>query len=118
YTAVNITFGNCINKLRITACTVFRNAIFRFYRGHYFLNELRKMSQFYIVASPFNSAAARMSQNQNKLYAGHCSGIFQASENARGDDVACNADAENIAQSLVKNQLCRCAAVHTAEYCG
>jgi hypothetical protein len=43
-------------------------------------------------------------------------GIFQAGQDIVVNNIACNPDAEEIAQSLIKNQFHGCAGIHTAQY--
>jgi hypothetical protein len=74
------------------------------------------MSQLNMVAGADNCTAPGMAEYHDHFRTYDFGGEFHTTQNVRVQDIAGDADTEEITQPLVKNQLGRRAAVDTAQY--
>jgi len=81
----------------------------------YFLQQSGQVSPVDLVAGTDDCAALRMSQHRDYFRSRNLTRVLHAAENVIVDDVACDADAEDVSQSLVENQFSRCAGIDAAQ---
>jgi hypothetical protein len=81
-----------------------------------FLKELGYVAVFHTFLRTVDGAAFGVAQYHQQFGAYVFDGIFQTGQDIVVDNIACNPDAEEVAESLIKNQFHGCAGVHTAQY--
>src|SRR3954463_379075 len=73
-----------------------------------------EVTHFYFITCTFYSTTFRVPQYHDKLGAGNFAGVFQATQYVIRNNCTSQADTKDVSQSLVKNQFCRSAGIHTA----
>ena len=81
-----------------------------------FVQQCGETTQLHAVASTRDGTAVGMPKHDDDFRLRNAAGKLHASQYVVIQDVASDADTENIPQSLVEDQLGRCAGVYTAEY--
>ena len=74
-----------------------------------------QIAQLHVVHCAFDSTTFGVSQNDDDFNTDDFASKFHWTENVLIQNIASNTDAENIAQSLVKNQFGRSTAVNTTQ---
>src|SRR5215510_12028197 len=86
-----------------------------FDRWFYFFQQTCQIAHLNTVAGALDSTASRVAEHNDKFRSGYLAGIFHTPDDVIINNIARNADAENITETLVEDEFDRRSAVHAAQ---
>lgn len=66
-----------------------------------------EVTQFYVITGPFNSSAFGVTQDNNGFRSRYLGGKLKAAKDIGVYKISCNACVEDVADPLIKYDLCR-----------